>query len=254
MLKNSELEECYNKLANQVQNDNLVSGLYDLNGCFVAVSPLQAMLTGFEHPKELVGLKNKDLQCELSAYAAFFEKQIELVKTTRKRIKYIGMTKKYSNKKPTVFCYEQFPVSHLGQLVGVMFRGQHFSEQEIKKLCRFLYLYPNEKEQLLNIDDYTKNIKLYEHLSEKEKECLFFYLRGYTSKQIANLFERSARTIESRIRNIYKKMSCVNKSQLIEVAIEQGIFFSIPHSLFAKDFIIRNEVSTSPVMLSGEFV
>lgn len=59
-------------------------------------------------------------------------------------------------------------------------------------------------------------------LSEREKETFELLLTGLTSKQIANQFEISHRTIEGHINSIKNKFKVGSKSELISIAIENN--------------------------------
>lgn len=67
-------------------------------------------------------------------------------------------------------------------------------------------------------------------LTEKQKICLFLLLRGKTTKQIASILGRSARTIDSHLDVLKNKMNCRYKSELIEKSIDAGLFYFLPKS------------------------
>ena len=52
-------------------------------------------------------------------------------------------------------------------------------------------------------------------LSKREKECLHFYLKGKTAKEIGRLLNLSYRTIENYLQKIKIKMGVQNKAELI---------------------------------------
>lgn len=52
------------------------------------------------------------------------------------------------------------------------------------------------------------------HLTVMEKECLYYYLNGYSSKETANELNLSARTIETHINNLKEKLYIHTKSEL----------------------------------------
>ncbi len=65
-------------------------------------------------------------------------------------------------------------------------------------------------------------------LTQQESLCLFYVLRGKTSKEIANIISRSPRTIETHLENIKYKFDSRNKSELIAKASSNGLMQCIP--------------------------
>lgn len=54
-------------------------------------------------------------------------------------------------------------------------------------------------------------------LSKRESECLFYFSRGATMKEIAEYTHLSPRTIEAHLQNIRDKVGCRTKSELISI-------------------------------------
>lgn len=65
------------------------------------------------------------------------------------------------------------------------------------------------------------------YLTNKEVIYLKKYLHGLSAKEIGNLFNLSARTIESRLAIIKEKLHCKNKPQLLECVIHSQLFYPI---------------------------
>lgn len=71
-------------------------------------------------------------------------------------------------------------------------------------------------------------------LTTRELECLFYLLRGKTSKEIGKILNLSFRTVEGYIDNIKHKFNCRTKAELITAAIQAGYLNNIPKTLFTK--------------------
>lgn len=69
------------------------------------------------------------------------------------------------------------------------------------------------------------------NLTSREKECLFFLIRGKTTKEVSNILAISPRTVETHIEHIKIKFNCSKKSDLISKAIENGYFHIIPDTI-----------------------
>lgn len=65
-------------------------------------------------------------------------------------------------------------------------------------------------------------------LTDRESECLIPYLKGKSSKMIANMLNISARTVETHISNAKTKFNCKSKSDLynfmISMKLDKWIF------------------------------
>lgn len=68
--------------------------------------------------------------------------------------------------------------------------------------------------------EHSEEIKL----TARESECLFYLLRGKTAKKIATILGISHRTVETYVDYLKIKFQALNKSELIEKAIEKGYF------------------------------
>ncbi|KTC99161.1 putative transcriptional regulator LuxR [Legionella geestiana] len=65
------------------------------------------------------------------------------------------------------------------------------------------------------------------YLTNREFIYLKKYLHGLSAKEIGNLFNLSARTVESRLAIIKQKLDCKNKSELLECVIHSQLFYPI---------------------------
>jgi len=70
----------------------------------------------------------------------------------------------------------------------------------------------------------------YNKLTPREMECLFYLMRGRTTKHIAKILNLSPRTVEIYVARLKMKFNCVNKSDLIYKTIEEGYMEIIPSS------------------------
>lgn len=71
------------------------------------------------------------------------------------------------------------------------------------------------------------------NLSKREEECLYFLIRGKSSKEIGRILNLSPRTVEHYIDNIKGKFGCDSKRNLIAKAIDAGYLYVIPDGVLA---------------------
>ena len=60
-------------------------------------------------------------------------------------------------------------------------------------------------------------------LTQRETECLFYFLRKYSAKNIANHLGISARTVEQHIVSIKNKYQCATRASLLEFCFNNGL-------------------------------
>ena len=70
-------------------------------------------------------------------------------------------------------------------------------------------------------------------LSQREKDCVFYLLRGFSMKEIGKKLEISWRTVESYVNNIKFKWGCQNRKAVIDCAVANGFLSYIPKDLLA---------------------
>lgn len=71
-------------------------------------------------------------------------------------------------------------------------------------------------------------------MSERQSELLFYLLRGYSVRDIADKLNLSKRTIESYLTEIKNKFNCHSKKDVIEKAIDAGLLHIIPSTVLPK--------------------
>lgn len=93
-------------------------------------------------------------------------------------------------------------------------------------------------------DQYINSIKLSENLfnikvnahtknplTERELDVLYYLLHGLSQKQIADKLNLSVRTVEDYVDHVKVKLSCGNKNQLFEFALQHGLMNIVPKKL-----------------------
>ncbi|MCL9682646.1 helix-turn-helix transcriptional regulator [Legionella maioricensis] len=84
---------------------------------------------------------------------------------------------------------------------------------EFANLCHLTFRRNNFIEQTLSATFYSLESKI--ETTPREKEVLFWYIKGKTSEETAKLLNVSRRTIERHFENLREKFGCFSKSQII---------------------------------------
>lgn len=61
------------------------------------------------------------------------------------------------------------------------------------------------------------------HITKSESECLTLCVAGKTDREIGRLTGRSPRTVQGHIRSLQRKLSAVNRAQLVAEAFRRGL-------------------------------
>lgn len=96
--------------------------------------------------------------------------------------------------------------------------------------CRLTPITGYQDQQALVLP--KKSLKsLFCGISEREAEILYYFVRGFSMRQIGNMLYISPKTVETHINNIKLKFSVANKCELINLSINLGFLNCIPASL-----------------------
>jgi DNA-binding NarL/FixJ family response regulator len=75
---------------------------------------------------------------------------------------------------------------------------------------------------------------VHEKLSVKESELIFYFTRGFTSKDIGILMDLSSRTVESYLDSIKSKLHCDSRGELLMHCLSNGLSNIIPQSILQR--------------------
>lgn len=80
-----------------------------------------------------------------------------------------------------------------------------------------IFIKNNETPSSYNFSsDHSENVKyLNSHLTQRQKDCIFYLTKGMTIKQIAKKLNLAPKTIEHYLKNIRTKLNCKTRAELI---------------------------------------
>lgn len=132
---------------------------------------------------------------------------------------------------------QKMPYKLKGKIQGSIFQGTEINSFTFKKIASFLlksdqqyYGKSMEKHRSYMIIDDILDDSIF---SKRQLDCLFYLLRGFTAKQIAQCLELSHRTVEDHLQKIKEKIDCKSKSELINYAVSRGFLNYIPSKLIS---------------------
>lgn len=94
--------------------------------------------------------------------------------------------------------------------------------------CKVIIPTPNRPDEINILNNLSSALTIKGNYGKveitiKEMETLRLLRQGLTAKEIASRFSRSPRTIESHLDNLKDKLGCNKKSQLMSIAVNNGI-------------------------------
>ncbi|WP_367605999.1 LuxR C-terminal-related transcriptional regulator [Legionella sp. W05-934-2] len=198
---------------------------------FVAANQKAAQLTGFKKSADMIGLNDSQLNCAASSLHEEITRQDRSVLATDNQFFLdIGYY-------PSKHCLKILYTSKIkiDDEQNRTFVLVSTTDIPIKSISSALFnIIQSSKDPKWEVQSYQIQTANYPFkITHKQSECLFYILRGKTSKEIAILLNRSPRTIEDHINELKYKFNCQTKSQLIEQALQLGFSQIIPASLLA---------------------
>lgn len=221
------------------------ANLYDAHICWIAVdtsiqlvNDCTAKLYGYKSAndiKERGGVMHDELPCKVSEFAdAFIAENIEIYKIGRS-VNMLGLycygmddwRVMFGTKTPI---YDQIT----NELLGLTYLGQDITRNKFARTAMILLgldLQYRPKQKLsmasyLIVDSYAE-----QNLTPSESEVAFYLIRGKTAKEIAQILNRSIKTIHTHVSNIKTKLKCHRKAQITEKLLSLGQLNNIPNGV-----------------------
>ena len=189
---------------------------------------------GFSSYEALLGKTYFEMPCKIAEEHEIFASWDKLTATRKKTLTAFGYYC-YANEWKIILA-EKYPIIDpgSGQLLGIMSHCKDITKLGIINCTQFLEFTKiektnnyHQKQASFLLEDKFHKIEL----TKRQFECLFFLIRGKTSKEIAKALKLSPRTIDFYLEQMKYKLNCSTRSQLIEVAIMEGYMNIIPKSL-----------------------
>ena len=161
----------------------------DQDGKYVFVNQITIQTTGFENESALIGSTDFDLPWR--------EQALQI----------------YNNDQKIIQCAQADTYIEFGEL----------EDKSINYYLSYKLPYCNHR-KVIGVQGYSILIENKKNqLSKMQVECLYYFVLGMTSKEIARKLSLSSRTVEHYIENIKIKLNCSSRSELVTQALCQPI-------------------------------
>lgn len=214
-----------------------VPGLFlvmDLKSRFIAANKTALKWSGFKSYDTMESQTYYNMPCKVAEQHENFVNQDEVTRERNNPVRILGYYC-YANNDWKILFGEKYPIKNKNN--EIIAAVSHFNDITNYNLI--------DLSKILNITTDKSLIKIHRKqvgyilentypnlpLSQRQCECMFFLLRGKTSKEIAKILNLSFRTIEGYIAQIKYKLNCSTKSEIIEKAITDGYINIIPNTL-----------------------
>ena len=208
----------------------------DKHSRFIYSNNYTAKLFGYQDEESMLGIDAFAVRCDAVKCAEDFIRQDNYVVDHEKELTIFDVHG-YATGETKVLLTKKTPFYKDGKVEGSICLGSEIRGDDIMKISASLI--QSDKKYL---DDspsrsYTVNEFISRNeLSQREKDCIFYLLRGFSMKEIGKNLGISWRTVESYLNNIKFKWGCQNKKSVIDCAVANGFLSYIPKDLLEQNF------------------
>lgn len=209
----------------------------DMNSVFLKANMNTACLFGFKRPDELVGITDYDVRHKTPNHADSFVKEDQKVQCSHTTISALYISSFANDHITILLMNKSLFFDENAKPLGIACQGIELNRCMLKDMPLLLDEYSNNGSQRDLAAYYLNGTYGDTKLSDRQAQCLFYVLRGKTSKSIAKILQLSPRTVESYLDDIKIKMGCLRKDELIEKSIDLGFLEIIPPGIITHPFI-----------------
>lgn len=179
---------------------------------------------GYSRPQDIVGMKDTDIKSEMVVFADKFMSDDKAVMISGER-QHIDIGRYQDGVLRATLSTKKALLTADQQVIGTVFSRVKLKSSIPGKLF-------GESLNIKSPQYYTIGGQYGDyHLSRRETDTLFYVIRGYTAKEIAQKLGLSPKTIEYHIEQLKNKLNCNKKSELVEKSIDLGFIYNLPISI-----------------------
>ena len=193
-------------------------------------------IAGFPNTDEILGSRMDEMQCKAAECADTFVEQNTQVIDNRTSLKIIDIHPYRDDEVKILLTHKSPILDNHNNAHGVLCQATEITENYLLKMASILVKSDQKYHSKKNMRQRSyqfSNQLISQKLTEREMECLFYYVRGKSAKDIAAIFSISKRTVETHIDNIKFKLHCDNKTDLIHKSIENKYINYLPERILS---------------------
>lgn len=209
--------------------------ILDQNSHFLTVNQAYANAVGYEKDEQLLGLSYSNFKAEAVSQSEFFTQQDKHVMESQKPLEFLSYHRYADGNWHLLWGEKNIILDEHQKSLGVISKAKDMTHHPLIDVSRFLMQEVDGQFGRFRQKSFIYYVeKDYENfgMTPKEKEILFYLIRGKTVIDIANLLSRSKRTIDMHVESLKQKFLVDSKAHLIEKAISYGYMNFIPKTFF----------------------
>ena len=213
--------------------------LQDLSHNFLLSNEYTAKLFGYKDKDTMLGIAPNQMQCPAVECADLFVEQSNAVLKKERELTLLDVHP-YADGQTHVLLTKKSPAyTSDGVLMGSICHCREITNNNMMKLG--MVIAQSDQHFSGKMSKGGVSYQFGEHgdddlFSKREKECLFYLMRGKTVKETADILFISSRTAENHVANMKQKLGINTKSQLIEYGIGAGYLNFIPKKIIESNF------------------
>ncbi len=216
-------------------------GCKDKDSVFMYANKELARILGFSSDRylDVVGRTDFDMPCRTVNCADSFRLQDKVVMERGIKLQILDIHP-FADGEWKAYIFTKTPIyNRKKEVMGTILYGQSLTDSDIVALrdVSLMTGMPNSLQELQTSILLKRKLCSVE-LSNRESQCLFFFLRGKSAKLIANYLNISQRTVETYIEHLKSKFDASNKFELFDKAVQAGFMSAIPEGLFSEQVSI----------------
>ncbi len=224
----------------ELLTDNLLNRMSDYvsvldNECnFIQVNHKQMNIMGYQSTGEILGKSYYQFKGISTSVAETFIDEDKLLLKKNKPLRYLSYHEYSDGKWHLLLGDKSCILDNENQVVGIFSQAKDITHDRLIDFSRFMFDQHEKYEKKPKNSGFDYIISQDDDiggLSKKEMVVLFYFLRGKSAREIANIICRSEKTINFHLETIKDKFNVNSKSALIEKSIYNGFMNIIPKEI-----------------------
>lgn len=206
-----------------LQGINCLPGLItykDTHSIYLSANQRFATLMGYHAPTQVIGLSDYDHQTHLQDLAPKFQAFDKAVLKQNRQSNAIVIYADENKNLSAMYATKSVFYDEAKRPAGTASLTVEINIGKLQSIYESIHQYPGFYEIETNGPQ--------SRFSPREAECLFYVLRGCTAKDISLRLRISSKTVEYYITQLKNKLNANSRAELIEHALDLGLYFSIP--------------------------
>lgn len=208
----------------------------DLELKYTSTTLRSALLCGFKNQQDKYEKTDYELKCKASESAVYFQEQDKQVISEDRETSFLQLNR-YADNQVHVFLTKKIPLKiPCGTIIGVCGIVEEISSPAIVKAI-FELANIGKIDPILRLN--KKNFEIdggnfFKLLSDNESEIVFYFIRGFSNKEIGLSLNLSSRSVEAKLENLKNKFNCNSLQDFYNYCLSHQAHNCIPQTLLRR--------------------